>query len=250
MIPYHFIREFMIILLASTKGGAGKSTCCVQIAGALANRKGIAIDQRNKVLIVDSDPQQSVTQWHKVREHYRALPMRQYSMEKIDCMTVKSSEILQFAQKSQQLVAEYDHIIIDSCGCDTGVMRATMLMSDVIVIPLCLDAFDAWAFTQTCDIVNEAQKHAPDLQAIVTLNKIPRVVSTRRMNAMIQHVKEHCPNITLFDGLIHLRAQIVTMIQNGRTAADPVHPSNLLKQTLLEFDRLTDSILRLGGYPI
>ena len=45
-----------IIAVVNQKGGSGKTTVSMQLAGALARRK-------NKVLVVDADPQGTATRW-------------------------------------------------------------------------------------------------------------------------------------------------------------------------------------------
>jgi hypothetical protein len=51
-----------IITIAQQKGGAGKTTMAAHLAVAWA------ASGRRKVAIIDTDPQGSLTQWHKVRE--------------------------------------------------------------------------------------------------------------------------------------------------------------------------------------
>jgi chromosome partitioning protein len=45
-----------IITVANQKGGSGKTTVSMQVAGTLARRG-------NKVLVVDADPQGTATRW-------------------------------------------------------------------------------------------------------------------------------------------------------------------------------------------
>ena len=51
-----------IITVAQQKGGAGKTTVAAHLAVAWA------ASGRRRVAIIDTDPQGSLTQWHKVRE--------------------------------------------------------------------------------------------------------------------------------------------------------------------------------------
>ncbi|MHC5730941.1 MAG: AAA family ATPase, partial [Nostoc sp.] len=45
-----------IIAVVNQKGGSGKTTVSMQLAGAIARRS-------NKVLVVDADPQGTATRW-------------------------------------------------------------------------------------------------------------------------------------------------------------------------------------------
>ncbi|MQU56048.1 AAA family ATPase, partial [Pseudomonas sp. FSL R10-1339] len=51
----------MIVVVGCNKGGAGKTTTCVNLAVALARRG-------SDVCLVDADPQRSASKWYAERE--------------------------------------------------------------------------------------------------------------------------------------------------------------------------------------
>ena len=58
----------MIVLIGSQKGGVGKSTKAVNIAGYLILKQG------KTAIIVDAADQKSIMTWYNARQHVEGLP--------------------------------------------------------------------------------------------------------------------------------------------------------------------------------
>ena len=56
-----------VIALVGNKGGAGKTTLCINLASALA--------ERDTTIVLDADPQQSSHNWHAISERDSAFPV-------------------------------------------------------------------------------------------------------------------------------------------------------------------------------
>lgn len=70
----------------------------------------------------------------------------------------------------RQLAAKYDDIVIDVGGRDTGSLRAALLVTDTLLIPVQPRSFDIWAVDQVAYLVKEAREINGDLRALILLN--------------------------------------------------------------------------------
>lgn len=127
----HRTRPMHVILIATQKGGAGKSTICAHF-GALAQADG-------KTLLVDADPQASLTDWYTSREAETPL------LAQADANSI-----------SQVLDAAADEgvkwVIIDSAPHNAPLMASLMARASVTVIPVRPGPFDLKAAGKTLDM--------------------------------------------------------------------------------------------------
>jgi chromosome partitioning protein len=140
----------MIVAIASTKGGAGKTTMAVNLAIARAAEK------RN-VLLIDGDEQESAASFTALRGESPG-----YSL--VRCHDVK------LKGQIERQASKYDDIIVDVGGTDGGALRAALLVTDMVAIPVIPTVFDCWATSQMVDLVNEARQYNKDLRAVAFLN--------------------------------------------------------------------------------
>jgi chromosome partitioning protein len=89
----------MIVLIGSQKGGVGKSTKAVNIAGYLILKQG------KTAIIVDADDQKSIMTWYNDRQNVGGLPHIP-----VVAASGKIKETL------LELDRHYDYVIVDTAG--------------------------------------------------------------------------------------------------------------------------------------
>ena len=143
----------MIVLIGTEKGGTGKSTIATNLA---AMRAGEGYD----VLLLDTDTQGSATYWSRIRDEAKKEPGI-YCTQKFGQV---DNEVSKFSKK-------FDDIIIDAGGRDSEELRSSMLVADVVCIPLQPSQFDVWTLSPMETMVKKAKILNPKLQAFILLNK-------------------------------------------------------------------------------
>jgi len=129
------------ISIISQKGGAGKTTLAIHLAGA-ATSAGLS------ALILDADPQATASQWN----HWRGGA----DPEVVDCAspTLLSRKVQQAADLGADLV------IIDTPPHADIMAREACKAADLILIPCRPQAFDLSAVETTAELVKAAGKPA------------------------------------------------------------------------------------------
>ncbi|HEY9896351.1 MAG TPA: ParA family partition ATPase [Candidatus Sericytochromatia bacterium] len=141
----------MIIAFASLKGGAGKSTLSIHLAHAIALAK-------KRVLLVDADPQSSVSSWAAARDSASPFPVIGLARNTIH-------------RDLPELLEAYDHCVIDTPPRVSAMARSAILAADLVLIPVQPSSYDVWAASETVELVKEAQQFKPDIKAAFVVNR-------------------------------------------------------------------------------
>src|SRR4030095_2237029 len=145
----------MIICLAGTKGGSGRSTTATNFAC-------IAAGQGADVLLIDADDQETAADFTAARkqDHPEAA---KFTCTKLTGRALRT-EVLKLPRK-------YDHVIIDRGGRATTSQRAALSVSDVLLIPFAPRSFDIWTVNKVAELVEEMRTVNPNLKALAFLNR-------------------------------------------------------------------------------
>ena len=128
-----------VIVLASQKGGAGKTTLSAHLAVASV------LSGTEKTLIMDMDEQGSLTSWWNARESEQPY-MTQASLS-------------QLPDKIKELEkAGFEMLFIDTPPKVTNEIRQAVSVADLVVIPVRPSPHDLRAVGATVDIVKESKK--------------------------------------------------------------------------------------------
>lgn len=209
----------MIIGLLNQKGGVGKTTLSISIAHELARRK-----TGTKVLVVDSDPQQSSLSWSEVRENSPPF------------------NVIGFAKKSlhrdlPQIAQGYDFTIIDGPPRATELARSCIMASDLIIVPCTPSPYDIWASSETVNLIKEAIVYKEKLKSIFTINR--KIVNTAIGRDVVSALSEF--ELPVFESHISQRVIFAEAAASGMTVFD-IEPEGKAAQEIVS---LVDEILTL-----
>jgi chromosome partitioning protein len=134
----------MIVALLNQKGGVGKTTLALHLAGAWANNG-------KRVVVIDANPQGSALDWSEQRAK-EALP-RLFGLLGLARDTLH--------REAPEIARDADHVLIDGPPRVATLMRSALLAADLVVIPAQPSPFDGWASGKILRLLQEARVFRP-----------------------------------------------------------------------------------------
>ena len=186
-----------VIAVMNQKGGAGKTTICTGLSGALRH------DGRDTVL-VDSDPQGSILDWANANPQQ---PMQVYVIERP-----------QLEREIPKLKNEF--VIIDGTAKAADLAKKTINVADLILIPVSPSPLDIWATSELVHLVqdrmDELKGTGQTLKAAFVVN---RAFGNTKLSKQIAKVLEGYGFPVLKSRLVN-RAEHPNSQASGRTPLD------------------------------
>lgn len=217
-----------IISITNQKGGVGKSTVAFNLAAVLA-------DNKNTVFVVDADPQGTVSMWAKAGTRHE--------INKINhCITFTEKpwtpeEILKLPQEQN-----YDFIIIDCGPANNKATKATLVVSNLTIIPISPSPLDINSARSTIELIEEGSVRgaiktkaylliskkiigtnlAKEVRAACQILKLP-VLRTEISQRVVlcesaiagQSVLEYAPNSVATKEFINLEKEVRRCLKQG-----------------------------------
>jgi chromosome partitioning protein len=162
----------MIIGVLNQKGGVGKTTLALHLAGEWALRG-------QRVTLIDADPQGSALDWSQQRA--RTNVSRLFGVVGLarDTLHREAAEIARTA----------DHVVIDGPPRIAGLMRSALLAADLVLIPVQPSPLDGWASAEMLSLLREARIYRPQLIARFVLNRcgVRTVIARETAETLADH---------------------------------------------------------------
>jgi chromosome partitioning protein len=155
-----------ILMVGTSKGGSGKTTLSILIAGELAN-------QGYDVLLIDTDPQGSISKWHR----------------KCEANKTKPNKISVVSSSSDEKVTEYIHdngnkdiIILDTGGFASNLVLDVSSISDLLIVPCKISSLDADEAIEFIQMLHRSAErlNVPPPQYKVVLNEYDPIAKSSK----------------------------------------------------------------------
>ncbi len=211
-----------IIGFVQLKGGVGRSTLATNLAGILA--------ETSKVALIDCDsPQHTCSHWLKRRRNLYDID------EVLDIYQPPTYRAL--LKQVNDLDSDYDYIVIDCPPRLGGFSRTSLLLANLVLLPLGGSAAEIWSVEEMLSVLDDAKEHNPQLDARIIWNRFRSYTRSAAENAQMAKKDLKLPEMRQKLGL---RVAYAEAMADGLT----VHETND-KNARVELWSLSSSIQRL-----
>lgn len=217
----------MILAVANTKGGVGKTTIALQLAISRARAS-------RDVLLVDGDRQGSAI---------TATTLRAEAGREPALACVQYAEDRTFRAQVQRQAGKYEDVILDVGGRDSATLRVALLLADTVVIPVQPRGLDIWALADTVALIDEARAVRDGLRACAVLNLADPGASADNTDATA--ALADYPTLTLLPAPLVRRKAFANAAARGLSVdeldtIDPKASQELFTLVRMVFDASTD----------
>ena len=142
-----------IIVLTNQKGGCGKTTITINLAGSFG--------KTTKVLVVDGDPQGTSSRWIASASESKPFPATITNLSMVGDKAHK--EIGKY-------VNDYDYIFIDCPpAVENNFTNSVLLIADLVIVPIIPSPTDLWAAVGIQKLIAKVENFNESLKARLLL---------------------------------------------------------------------------------
>ncbi len=221
-----------IVAVINQKGGVGKTTVAIQLAGAMT-RAGLS------TLLVDADPQSTATRW------IQAAPEESPSRIKAVSLAGARGKLHQEVRK---FIDDFDIVIVDCPpNAESLAWQSVLTIADLALIPVRPDPGD---LLSTMEFVETASRVAATSNPSLVMRFVASNIrnGTALAKTLRVSLEEHLPDVPLLKTQLSQR----TAFPNSFTHGDSVHAMGKSGEAAAsEVDSLTleviDALKRVGS---
>ena len=181
-------------MVENTKGGVGKSTLAGNLAWAFAEGDGL----QRRVLLVDADPQATVTKWFDLAD---SVP---FARIQLNTARVLGQQIARFR-------SHYPLTLVDCPPMQADITAAATAQADLALIPILPSPIDILAYVDLLPLLRQAQGLNRKLQLFFVMNQVDtRTVLTRAVQESLADAE-----IPLMPTMIHFRQIYRRIVEDG-----------------------------------
>jgi chromosome partitioning protein len=215
------------IVFGNLKGGCGRSTASVLLAGELAERG-------YKVLVCDCDKQQTASAWAAAAPDETPFPAAVLSF---------ASYGAKVHREIQKQLENYDYIIVDlPPSADTAAApQSALLVADLAVVVVTPSPADIWASHNFKKLIEDTQAINEELKAVLFVNRTRRTILAKALitelpNLGLPVLVSEFATRTAYQEAVIRGSTISALGRNARVA-------------ISEVKALTDEVLTYLGVP-
>ena len=201
------------IVIASQKGGSGKTTIAAHLAVAGELVGGA------QTVIVDTDPQQTLATWWEARE----------------AQTPQLAPIAADRLSGERATLEtmgFAYCLVDTPPALTEQNRELLALADLVLVPVRPSPTDMWALGATLDLIRQAQ--TPHV-FVMTQAKGNARITVQTMAALSEHGQ-------VFPSILHDRVDFAAAMTDGRTSLEIRPASPAAAETVALWEQVEDRL--------
>lgn len=216
-----------IITVFNQKGGCGKTTLCMQLAGAFAY-SGF------RTLVIDMDPQGTALRWAS------AAPDEQPFAATVISLSAMGGKM---HREVKNHVETFDVILIDCPpAMDSAAPTSAMLVSDLALIPVVPAPADIWAAESAVQLAASAAQINDALQTYIVPNMVQQQTGLAR--DMLEALR-NMDNLKVLKSSLGLR----TTFRDCQLYGSSVHKVSRSSAACSEVEAMKKEVLELLGLP-
>jgi len=206
----------VVITVAQQKGGTGKTTLAANLGAALAGR--------NRVALLDIDPQRSLTRWHSLRTaRADAAPP----------LTFSDVSGWRLAAELDRLKQDHDVILIDSPPQIDTDAKLAVRGANLVLVPVQPSPPDVWAAEGTLKLAADERR-----RAAIVLNRVPPVSRLKAVIAADLAIRGR----TLLQSSIGNRVSFANAFSEGLGVTEAAPRSSAAREVRKLLDEIVEMI--------